>query len=141
MIRSIVCISLLATIFNSIGQKSYKIDFKDPKSVVNAIFYAAENKDFEILGSLCDPNGKGDIDTKSICGLSESTETGVVGDKTTRTNLITSLKKGKLVGIVTYGSYEGTKTARVPFLFGPNGKTEETMNLIQRNGNWYLSSF
>ncbi len=35
----------------------------------------------------------------------------------------------------------GGNTAKVPFLFGPDGTQPETMNLIRRGENWYLLSF
>ena len=50
--------------------KPYVIDFKDPKSVVNALFYSSQTKDFEVLQCLCDPFGENDGDTRSLCSIS-----------------------------------------------------------------------
>jgi hypothetical protein len=53
-------------------------------------------------------------------------------------------ESGRISGQVTYESYEGTQYAKVPFLFNhPGGasRSEDTMKLVKRHGNWYLSSF
>ena len=49
--------------------QGYTVNYESPTSVVNAIFYAAKTGEFEVLGTLCDPVGKGDGDVKNLCKL------------------------------------------------------------------------
>ena len=105
---------------------------KIPANVVNAIFYAARTQDFQILGELCDPEGKGDGDTRSICDLAFSKE---------NEEFVEVFKNGKVSGSTTNESNEYGDFAAVPILFGPKGDKKETMNLVKRDGKWYLSSF
>ncbi len=129
--------------------KSYEIDFKDPQSVVNAIFYAAQTRDFAILSCLCDPYGKGDGDTKGLCSISRVAEQikdygGSENTKKTLDEFVSMFEIGRISGQVIYQEYEGTQIAKVPFIFNhPGGasRSDETMELIKRHGNWYLSSF
>jgi len=152
MIRLILILTVLvSTGFMAVGQykKSYDIDFADPKSVVNAIFYAAQTKDFGILQCLCDPYGQGDGDTKDICSISQVAKQiegygGSVNTKKELDDFVKMFKSGKISGQVTYEYYKETQYAKVPFLFNhPLGasRSDETMNLVKRHGNWYLSGF
>jgi len=102
----------------------------DPSWVVNQLFEAANNGDYTILEKLCDPMEEGDGDTKTICGLASASEK-------VKTEFATYFKAGKIVGEPEIND----NTASVPFKFGPNGERDETMNLVQREGLWYLSSF
>lgn len=127
----------------------YDIDFADPKSVVNAIFYAAQTNDFGILQCLCDPYGQGDGDTKALCSISQIAKQiedygGSANSKKALDDFVKMFESGRISGQVTYESYEGTQYAKVPFLFNhPGGasRSEDTMKLVKRHGNWYLSSF
>jgi hypothetical protein len=140
-----------STSFMAVGQdkKSYSIDFADPKSVVNAIFYAAQTKDFGVLQCLCDPYGQGDGDTKGLCSISQVAKQieDYGGSENTKKGLdefVKMFESGRISGQVTYEDYEGTQYANVPFLFNhPGGasRSDETMKLVKRHGNWYLSSF
>ncbi len=129
--------------------QSYEIDFKDPQSVVNAIFYAAQARDFAILCCLCDPYGKADGDTKGLCSISQIAQQIQVygGSENTRKLLdgfVAMFESGRISGQVTYEDNEGTQFAKVPFIFNhPDGasRSDETMGLVKRHGNWYLSSF
>ncbi len=104
-----------------------KIDQTKPENIVKALFYAAKTKNFKILKNLCDPTGKGDGDTKRICKMPKK----MVKD------FVLYFKKGKIWGKTLIKK----NRAQVPFLFGPKGKKKETMNLVNRKGKWYLSSF
>ncbi len=129
--------------------KAFDIDFKDPKSVVNAIFYAAQTKDFEVLQCLCDPFSKNDGDTRSLCSMSsllaQTSEFG--GNSATHqaiNQFVQMFELGRLSGPITYEEIEGIKYANVPFLFnhpGGENRSNESMKLVNRYGNWYFSSF
>ena len=139
---------LIMTRLTAVGQekKSYNIDFTDPKSVVNAIFYAAQAKDFGIMQCLCDPYGQGDGDTKRLCSISAVAKQidDYGGSENTQKGLdefIKVFESGRLSGQVTYEEYRGTEFANVPFLFGGENRIDESMKLVKRHGNWYLGSF
>lgn len=129
--------------------KPYVIDFKDPKSVVNALFYSAQTKDFEVLQCLCDPFGENDGDTRSLCSISnlfaQTSEYG--GNETTQQamNQFTQMfQTGRISGPVTFEELDGLKYANVPFIFnhpGGENRSNESMKLVNRYGNWYFSSF
>ena len=102
--------------------KPYVIDFKDPKSVVNALFYSAQTKDFEVLQCLCDPFGENDGDTRSLCSIrnlfAQTAEYG--GNETTQQviNQFTQMfQTGRISGPVTFEELDGLKYANVPFIF------------------------
>jgi hypothetical protein len=107
------------------------VDFTDPASVLQAVFDAAQSGDFAALQNLCDPLGENDSDTQMICDLAT--------DNTERASFVEFFEKAQINGDAQI-SLDGSE-AEVPFLFGPDGQEEETMKLINRDGNWYLSSF
>ena len=122
----------------------YVIDFTNPESVVNAIFYAAQSHDFAILQGLCDPFGEGDGNTERICLVSDVADGTFEGDYDPEEILIKfvdMLENCYIHGNVTYelDSFDGSQKASVPF--SCPGRGEETMNLVNRYGNWYLFSF
>ena len=102
-----------------------------PESVVQTIFDAANSGEFASLKGLCDPLGENDEDTQMICD--------VAADDTNREEFVQYFATGKLSGEAII-SPDGTE-AQVPFLFGPDANSEETMKLINRDGQWYLLSF
>ncbi|WP_075343877.1 hypothetical protein [Tenacibaculum agarivorans] len=133
--------------FTVIGQKqAFQIDYTNPKSVVEAIFYAAKTKDFSIMQCLCDPYGEGDGDVKELCAISKlalQTDDNENAKKVLD-QFVTIFGSGKIVDEVTYGKYLKNQLAYVPFIFNhPLGKSrsKETMHLINRHGNWFLYSF
>jgi hypothetical protein len=119
----------------------FTVDFEDPTSVVEAIFYAAKTEDFKILGELCDPEGEGDGDTKSLCALSLYKIAGSAGNKITREEFVEIFKNAKISGTTINRSDKWGDFADVPILFGSNADKEETITLIKRDGKWYLGSF
>lgn len=96
-----------------------------PEGVVNIIFDAAKSKDYSKLSTLCAPDADGD--SKRICELSDAM----------KEDFVNYFSKGKTNGSSTI---DGDKAA-VPILFGPDGTKEETMNLVKKDGKWYLQSF
>lgn len=107
-----------------------EVDFSDPAAVVDAIFVAAKSGDDADLASLCDPQGENDGDTREyICEM--TADSGGWGE------FVEYFSEGSVAGDAVIDGDE----AAVPILFGPGGKRDETMNLIRRNGGWYLMSF
>jgi hypothetical protein len=96
-----------------------------PEDVVNTIFDAAKNKDYSKLSVLCAEGCDGD--SKHVCEMKDE-------DKE---SFVKYFSKGKVVGSATV---EGDN-AKVNILFGPDGTKEETMNLVKKDGKWYLMSF
>lgn len=106
------------------------IDQTNPESVVQAIFSAANSEDFVAVKDLCDPQGENDSDTQDICNLAD-------GDPEFQQEFVKYFAKGETTGDVEIKDDQ----AMVPILFGPEGDREETMVLVKREDNWYLSSF
>lgn len=104
-------------------------DNSDPVKVVEQIFAAASSGSASALPGLCDPAGGGDGDVKRVCGSKP-------GDEKWE-EFKTYFAKGKVSGPA---AIEGDKAA-VKFTFGPDGTKEETMNLKQIDGKWYLDGF
>ena len=102
-----------------------------PESVVQAVFDAAKSGDFSGLKNLCDPLGENDGDTQAICGLAT--------DAANRDEFVQYFSTGKVNGSAQI-SPAGDK-AQVPFLLGPDGDSEGTMTLVNRDGQWYLFDF
>jgi hypothetical protein len=109
--------------------KSDRVDFSDPKSVTASIFYAAETGHTEHLRELCDPTGAGSADTRRICAM----KPGAPDWESFRRNFA----RAKLNGEPRVSGDH----ARLDFLFGPDGGESETMELVRRDGRWYLSAF
>lgn len=99
----------------------------DPKKVVQMVFDAAKSGEYESLMTICDPLGEGDGDTRRICGVANA-------DAEFQKEFVEYFKHGQVIGEPTI---DGDK-AMVQIKFGPQGGKDETMNLINRNGNWYL---
>ena len=107
--------------------RGYEIDQSTPEKAVEAVFNAARSGDISNLKSLCDPEGENDGDTRRICELSEADAA----------EFFEYFKNGKVNGKAEING----NMAAVPILFGPEGKKEETMNVVKRGDKWYLSSF
>ena len=147
----LLIIPIFLTALNVSGQNkhAFDLDYKNPNSVVSAIFYAANTQDFAILQYLCDPLGRGDGDTKYLCGIATLAIQARRGDENDEAakkiaEFITVFKAGEINGEVTYQESNGIESAKVPFLFdhkNRKGGRQETMNLVKRYGNWYLTSF
>jgi hypothetical protein len=100
----------------------------NPVSVVTAIFTAASTGKVDGLAALIDPTDA-DGDAKRIGEA--ATDEKVKGEFTKY------FAKAKIAGVP---KIDGDK-AEVPILFGLEGTKAETMNMIKRDGKWYLQSF
>ncbi|MEM0999380.1 MAG: hypothetical protein AAGN35_20145 [Bacteroidota bacterium] len=111
------------------NKTTYQVDHRDPSAVLQAVFDVAGGADPAVLGTLCDPLGKNDTDTRRICDLA--------GGFAPNDEFVQYFGHAKLNGDPII---DGT-LARIPFLFGPNGDREETMEMVERDGKWYLKAF
>jgi hypothetical protein len=109
--------------------RSADVDFHDPKSVVGSIFYAAETGRSEHLRRLCDPKGGGNRQTRRICAM----RPGAHDWDSFRRNFARARLNGE-------PRISGDR-ARLDFVFGAAGNESETMELVRRDGRWYLSAF
>ena len=124
----IFAVAIFCLNMSQCGQSALKgPDQSTPQGTLLMVFAAAQSGDYESLRGLCDPTGKGDGDTKRyICAAADAPE-----------EFVQYFKNAKLNGEATIKDDQ----AAVPFLFGPNGQKKETMNMVKRDGKWYLSSF
>jgi hypothetical protein len=124
-----VIILVVSTGFGTSDADGFTIDQSNPESVVNAVFYGAKTGEFSVLEGMCDPKGEGDGDTRRICNVANM-------DQKFKDEFVKYFKDGKISGSAVING----NNAQVPILFGPGGRMDETFNLIQRDGKWYLYS-
>jgi hypothetical protein len=143
MAKSIILMSVLlgvCLLFFACGQSKTDLH-STPENAVQAIFDAAKNQDFGLLTTLCDPLKENDGDTDCLCALSEDYVPHKCAsdshNRVTKAEFTKYFQMGKINGEVEIAGDE----ASVPIVFGPDGTQTETMNLVQRDGKWYLSSF
>jgi hypothetical protein len=129
------------------AQSLYEVDFRDPASVLGAVFHAAREGDFNILRGLCDPLGQGDGDTQRLCEVGQHAERLAQGseDKASAEAVLQfteAFRDARVTGkpVITPAG-EGGRMAQVDFVFGPGGARKEQMSLVERYGNWYLAGF
>ena len=106
------------------------VDHSKPENVLDAVFTAARTSNPKLLNGLCDPKGEGDGDTKALCELHL--------EHSRWAEFKRYFEKGVRISAVP--RFRGDR-AVLNFLFGPDGKKPEEMNLIRRNERWYLLSF
>jgi len=109
--------------------RSGDVDFRDPKSVTASIFYAAETGDAAHLAGLCDPTGAGDADTRRVCAVRPGSADWESFRRT--------FARARLNGEPRVSGDH----AVLDFVFGPDGTRTDTMELVRRDGRWYLSAF
>ena len=105
-------------------------DQTNPVWVVNQIFEAARTSKYDALLTLCNPNGTGDGDVKSICSV-------YLASAEDKEEFNSVFKFGQVIGKAVIAGNEAT----VQIKFGYQGNKDETMNLTKVNGEWYLRSF
>jgi hypothetical protein len=109
--------------------RSDRVDFADPKSVTASIFYAAESGRTDHLRALCDPAGENDEDTGRICAMTAASPDWA--------DFRAQFARAHLNG---EPRVSGDRAA-LHFVFGPDATRSETMELVRRDGRWYLSAF
>ncbi|HUS68578.1 MAG TPA: hypothetical protein VMZ28_28780 [Kofleriaceae bacterium] len=106
-----------------------EVDFGDPKAVTAALFWAAAHDDDTHLASLCDPRGENDTDTDRVCALTRRSSDWPAFRE--------AFARGRLDGEPrVHGDH-----AAIYFVFGPRVDQSETMELVRRDGRWYLWGF
>ncbi len=108
---------------------SSQVDFHSPKRVLSSVFYAAQSGDSKHLASLCDPQGKSNRHVLRICSQRAGGEDWQA--------FVTQFSKGKLIGEARIAD----ERAQINFVFGEKGTERETMELVRREGRWYLLAF
>lgn len=129
LLAAALAAALVACADEIVDPRSGQVDFRDPKSVTGSIFYAAETGHTAHLAGLCDPAGAADDDTRRICAM----HPGAPEWDSFRRSFARAHLNGE-------PRIHGDR-ARLDFLFGPDGRDGETMELVRRDGRWYLSSF
>jgi hypothetical protein len=114
---------------NTLAEEEYILDYKDPKNIVEAIFYAAKTGDIDIMSNLCDPKVYNDEAVEKLCFIE-------INDRVIR-KFTNDFINGKVVGEVEYEqSYAKVKVTGIK-----NSTRVKTFTLIKRYGNWFLYSF
>lgn len=108
---------------------SSTVDFSDAKRVLSSVFYAAKSGQSEHLASLCDPMGESNAHAKRICSQVAGSDDWSL--------FVEQFSKGKLIGEARINE----DRALVNFVFGKTGTQRETMDLVRREGRWYLRAF
>ena len=114
-----------------------------PESAVNTIFQAAKSGEVGVLKFLLPPydeNGEMpcDGDCKALCNPgNESMKDELRNNYIPLNDFKSYFANGKIVGSPSISGNE----ASVNFVFGPNLENNETMNLQEIEGKWYLKSF
>ena len=127
-------LALAAALFGACAKEiqdphSDEVDFTDPKSVTAQIFHAAATGRADNLRALCDPRGENDEDTARICAMTAAAPDWA--------GFRAEFARGHLNG---EPRVSGDRAA-LHFVFGPDATRSETMELVRRDGRWYLSAF
>ena len=126
MKSTIILLAMTTTILLACGGGA-KDAQSDPRAVAEAIFDAAKSGEFQGLAVLID--SEADNDSKMIAQ--------VATDAKLQEDFKKHFSKGKVAADPTVN---GDK-ASVNILFGPDGTTEETFEMVRKAGKWYLVSF
>jgi hypothetical protein len=116
-------------------KKKPNFDYGKPEQIVEAIIYAAKNKNFDLLYNLCDPQEKGDIESLCLCKLSskyksEYAESQNCNDMT-KNHFVSLFKNAKNPRtIVNDGMY-----ATVEYVVG---NLDVKMEMVKRKNRWYI---
>jgi predicted secreted protein len=115
---------------NGVNTKPKLTQESSPLWVPEQIFLAATTGDAAILGRLCDPEGIPEGKAKRLCDVPNTSQNE-------QEKFMEYFKRGKVSGEPIITDDRATVTIKV----GYDGTAPETLNLIKRNGKWYLSSF
>lgn len=136
-----------STMAAGVVKTRYDVNLKDPKSVVNAMIYAAKERDFKVMPGLVDPLMM--TETKERYPfIAELISTGKVkaeNEQAAVTELkdyINLFESAKINGTVQYKTASGHQLAYVPvWVFNLKGSSNLKVILIQRYGNWYFLAY
>lgn len=105
---------------------SSDVDFTRPKKVVASVFYAAETGDAAHLSGLCDPRGEANAPVQRICAVRPKSEMWTSFERT--------FARGRIIGEPRVSG----DRALINIAYGPDGTEPETIELVRRDGRWYL---
>ena len=103
---------------------------KNPTSVLEKVFEIARNKNYGTAIFLADPYDENDGDVNAIAYIA-------IHPQEYKEEFIKTFQEGRIIGEPIIANDK----AKIEFLYGPNTKQKETMNLVKRNESWYLVSF
>jgi len=112
-----------------------KYNYNSPEQIVEAIIYAAKNKDFDILSNLCDPQEKGDIESLCLCRLSSKYKSEYAEsqncDEVTKKEFLTLFQKAKNPKTIKNDGMYATVEYEVENL-------DVNMEMVKRKNRWYI---
>ena len=106
------------------GKKS---DQSTPKGTAEIIFKAAKSGDYSHL--------------KDVVAADADEDSKMIGSVETSTEMQEKFKSYFEKGMVDGEPVVSGDKAEVKIKFGPDGTKEETFNMVQKDGKWYLMSF
>lgn len=128
IVAALVC-CLTACADKAAPEPSSEVDFSRPKSVVEAIFYAARSGDASHLPTLCDPRGEANASAKRVCQVAPG--------QPQWESFVRHFARGRVIGEPRVSG----DSALLNFSYGPDGTVPETMELVRRDGRWHLLQF
>lgn len=123
----ISAIAIGASLFTACGESQVGDAQSSPRKLAEAIFHAARSGNTGGLADLVDVDA--DIDAKLVAQAAS--------DEGVREEFVRYFAKSQLKNEPVI---DGEK-ATVDILFGPDGDKEETLEMVKKNGKWYLLSF
>lgn len=136
------------TMLSAFGQTPrYTVDQTSAESVVNALFYAAQTRDFEVLRDLCDDTTT-DMDAKRVCSLAAVADQiasygGSEKSKLELESFIKAFEMGRIAGNFGLSVRSTGEFHEVPVLIDRDGDGNleaETIILIKRREKLYITS-
>ena len=118
---------------NEIAELEYHKTFdfqKTPEGLMSYIFESIKAREFTNFRYLCDPYAENDSDVNAFCYVE-------ILSKESKEELFNNFKNARLIGDTIVNG----DRAAVEFAYGPYTDKLESMELINRNGFWYLLSF
>lgn len=101
---------------------------KTPEDLMKYIFSAAKKNDLEKFRHLCDPYGENDSDSGSFCYFQMMPQVG-------RKEMIERIENGRIMGDAII---EDDK-ASIEVAIGKSSNELVKVNMVRRNGNWFIS--
>jgi len=117
------------------ANQTIKFNYEKPEQIVEAIIYAAKNKNFDILYNLCDPEEKGDIESLCLCKLSPKYKSEYADSQNcsdmTKQIFLTLFKNAKNPKTIVNDGMYATVEYEVENL-------DVKMEMVKRKNRWYI---
>ena len=118
-----------------INKTTPKFNYNSPEQIVEAIIYAAQNKDFDVLSNLCDPQEKGDIESLCLCRLSSKYKSEYAENQNcsevTKKEFLILFQKAKNPKTIKNDGMYATVEYEVENL-------DVKMEMVKRKNRWYI---